>query len=187
MPEHPFVVRSHDPSKVSAPPPVVSHAATASISELGPDQLSIPSLGTSAPLFPEVIDNFSLEIPGNVRHVGIWTGGGQVDGSTGTVLLAGHINWYDQGNGALYDLANIRPGALIYVTDSTGRVTTWSAVSLQAYPKSDLPQGIFAPTGPRSLVLVTCGGAFDPATGHYADNVVVTAAPVTSPAGMVSS
>ena len=29
----------------------------------------------------------------------------------------------------------------------------------------------------RRLVLVTCGGPFDQAAGHYRDNIVVTAVP----------
>ncbi|HKH06375.1 MAG TPA: hypothetical protein VKA65_14500 [Acidimicrobiales bacterium] len=36
---------------------------------------------------------------------------------------------------------------------------------------------VFATDGRRRLVLVTCGGAVDEATGHDADNVVVTAVP----------
>jgi hypothetical protein len=148
------------------------------VDSLGPDELAIPSLDINAPVYPEAISNFSLEIPGDVKDVGIWNDGGQVAGADGTVLLAGHINWYNQGNGALYNLANIQPGAKILLSDATGQVTTWRAVSLQAYPKTQLPQGIFAPIGPRRLAIVTCGGAFDPQTGHYADNVVVMATPV---------
>jgi hypothetical protein len=36
---------------------------------------------------------------------------------------------------------------------------------------------VFATDGRRRLVLVTCGGAVDEATGHDSDNVVVTAVP----------
>ena len=38
-------------------------------------------------------------------------------------------------------------------------------------------EAIFARVGTRSLVLITCGGAFDSSTGRYADNVVVIAEP----------
>jgi hypothetical protein len=39
--------------------------------------------------------------------------------------------------------------------------------------KGALPGSLFATTGPPRLALVTCGGSFDPATGHYRDNVIV--------------
>ena len=36
---------------------------------------------------------------------------------------------------------------------------------------------LFTTQGPHRLVLVSCGGAFDPVRRTYADNVVVTAVP----------
>ena len=50
---------------------------------------------------------------------------------------------------------------------------------MRSYRKSALPDGVFARSGPARLVLVTCGGPFDAATGHYLDVVVVTAVPET--------
>jgi hypothetical protein len=44
--------------------------------------------------------------------------------------------------------------------------------------KKDLPTGIYSRNGSPRLVLVTCGGPFDVSTGHYRDNIVVTASPV---------
>ena len=38
--------------------------------------------------------------------------------------------------------------------------------------------GLFRTDGPPVLVMVTCGGAYDPATHSFADNVVATATPV---------
>jgi hypothetical protein len=57
----------------------------------------------------------------------------------------------------------------------------YRVTSVRAYPKSELPTSVFRRTGPPRLVLVTCGGPFDAATGHYPDDVVVTAAPRTRP------
>jgi hypothetical protein len=37
---------------------------------------------------------------------------------------------------------------------------------------------VYAPTPGPELRLVTCGGTFDPAIGHYRDNVVVDAVAV---------
>jgi hypothetical protein len=43
--------------------------------------------------------------------------------------------------------------------------------------QAELPPEVFAAGGPPRLVLITCGGAFDRSTRHYADNVVVFADP----------
>jgi hypothetical protein len=34
---------------------------------------------------------------------------------------------------------------------------------------------VYGPTNEPELRLITCGGAFDPATGHYRDNVIAFA------------
>jgi len=170
LPLHPFALSEGGPPTPSRP----------SAPKLAADELSIPSLDVVAPLTREVITDHSLTIPGDVHVVGIWSGGGTPGGRVGTVLLAGHVNYYNQGNGALYRLASIQPGAQIYVTTRTGDLDAWTATSLKAYPKADLPQDVFAPSGPRRLVIVTCGGPFDPQSGHYLDNVVLSARPSDS-------
>jgi len=177
LPRHPYAIA---PAAVSSTGPAQHSSATA-VHRPPPGHVIIPSLGVTAPLIPEAISNSQLGIPADVHHVGIWSGGGQVIGTVGTVLLAGHVNWWNQGNGALYNLASIQPGALVEITAPTGTVTTWSIDALHAYRKANLPQTIFAPAGSRRLVLVTCGGAFNASTGHYADNVVAEAVPVAPP------
>jgi hypothetical protein len=43
--------------------------------------------------------------------------------------------------------------------------------------KDRLPGAIFSTEGPPVLTVITCGGTFDSATHHYADNVIVYAVP----------
>ena len=45
------------------------------------------------------------------------------------------------------------------------------------YPKSTLPLDVLASYGRPRLALLTCGGAFDERTRHYADNIVVVGLP----------
>jgi hypothetical protein len=47
--------------------------------------------------------------------------------------------------------------------------------------KTQLPPSLWVSTGTPKLALVTCGGPFDSATGHYLDNVIVWAAPAPGP------
>jgi hypothetical protein len=48
---------------------------------------------------------------------------------------------------------------------------------VRTYLKSALPTSVYSRTGAPRLVLVTCGGPFDPISRHYRDNVVLTAVP----------
>jgi len=184
-PKHPFTLwvkpggaAPVTPLVAVAAPQVAAQQVLSTGGMMGPTRVRVPSLGVTAPLVSEPLINHTsmLSIPPDVHHVGIWSGGGSITGTSGTVLLAGHVNWYNQGNGALYDLATIKPGALINVTGSSGRVTSWFATSLQMVPNTSLPQTLFAGAGgQRELALVTCGGPFTWSTHLYEDNVIVRA------------
>ncbi len=149
--------------------------------------IAIPSLCAFGPTVDtsEDLEN-ELTIPKDVRTVGVWDRGAPLlaaDGRArpiGTTLLAGHVNAANQGRGTLYALYRVRAGALVYVVDGHGRVTRWRVTSLSIVAKGHLPPSIFAGrSGPRQLVLVTCGGpVVSTPTGHtYLDNVVATARP----------
>ena len=176
----PGLVSSEDPvsseETVSSSPPVVLPAA-ATGPEPGGARVSVPSLGIDAPWVSERISGGTLELPPNVHELGIWDAGARLAAATGNVVVAGHVNYYDQGPGALAPLSQIRPGAIVYLTDGLGTSTVWVVQSLQVFKKTALPAATFRTSGPRQLVLITCGGPFDPRDGSYLDNVVVTAIP----------
>lgn len=147
---------------------------------LGPHRLAVASLGIDAPLTAQELAGESLVIPGDPRTVGWWSGGAALDAAAGTTLLAGHVD-RDGRLGALHDLYRITPGASVVTTDANGRESRWRVVSLEARPKTDLPE--FSASGPRRLAIVTCGGAVvrtEHGTG-YADNVIVVAEPEAPP------
>jgi hypothetical protein len=107
-------------------------------------------------------------------------GRGFAPGDTGTTLIAGHIDNIDQGNGAFHDLYLVQPGESIYTSDNEGHTVRWRTVSMQVVEKAALPHSVFiGVTGPRRLVLVTCGGPRIryPSGNSYRDNVIVTAIP----------
>jgi hypothetical protein len=147
------------------------------------NHLVIPSLHVDALVRTTSIVDHQLVIPGDVHDVGEW--GRKPD--VGTTILAGHVNWVDQGPGALEGLAGIAPGATVYLSNGVGVVSVWSVVSLRSIVKNDLPQALFASGGARQLVLVTCGGAFDAATHQYADNVLATAVPARTRATKIAT
>src|SRR5262249_35818840 len=69
-------------------------------------------------------------------------------------------------------------GDRVEVTTAGGRTFAYRVVSVRSYLKRLLPADVFSVHGRPRLVLVTCGGPFDQAAGHYRDNIVVTAVPV---------
>jgi hypothetical protein len=124
----------------------------------------------------------------------------------GTVILTSHVNFVIDGKlvvGAFADLAEYARtsvGKRLTLTLSNGTTKQYQVVAGREYNKDQLaaspalrqdlynqtaPYGL--PGAPRSsrLLLVSCGGAFDNATGEYEDNVFLYALPVvhTGPQG----
>ena len=152
----------------------------------------VPSIGTDAPVIPEGATGAgggALTVPTSVHEVGWWDGiwqssSGTVHekvakpGQSGVALLAGHIDSAAQGPGVFYRLRQAKPGAAVTVIEH-GTVTHWKVTHVQVVLKSALPAALFVDTGPPQLALVSCGGPFDSATGHYVDNVIAWAIPAT--------
>ena len=137
--------------------------------------LLVPSVGIDAAMTVTGIEHGELTVPTEVSTVTDWDGSAPLAATTGTVLVAGHIDNIDQGEGAMYPLHLVQPGDAAYVTRD-GVVSRWKIVALQSIPKSQLPASLFVgASGPRQLKLVTCGGTI--ANGSYDDNVVATAVP----------
>jgi sortase (surface protein transpeptidase) len=144
-----------------------------------PTRVTIPRLGVDAAIVGADIDlsDGTLGIPQNIDRVGWWRDGAAPGDATGTILLAGHVDSAKRGAGAFYPLKSLRTGDTITVSSDDGKARRYRVTSLRRMPKAQLPTSVFTRTGEKRLVLVTCGGTFDPKTGHYPDNVVVTAKP----------
>ena len=158
--------------------------------------LVIPALGVRAPLLPtdavRAPGDRRPAIPPDIHTVGWWDGTVQ-DGDRSVqenapvppASPAWRSSWVTSirtaaGPGALHDLVTLQVGDLIRIDDSTGVVSTWSVDARpQTNLKTQLPPALWVTTGAPRLALVTCGGPFDSATGHYLDNVIVWASKVT--------
>lgn len=151
----------------------------------------IPALNIRAPLIPTgavgAPETASLTIPADIHTVGWWDGtvhdgdrtvqeDAPAPGQPGVALIAGHVDSAAAGPGALHDLGNLNTGDLIQISDSAGHFSTWTVdAAPQTNLKTQLPAALWVTTGVPKLAVVTCGGPFDPATGHYEDNVIVWA------------
>jgi hypothetical protein len=146
---------------------------------LTPTSVSIPSLGIRARVEPVAIDvrHGTLGIPPDIRVAGWWRDGAMPGSASGAILIAGHVDSARAGTGAFFALGKARGGDLVQLLTAGRGTYTYRVVSVRSYPKRALPVGVYSLRGAGRLVLVTCGGPFDAATGHYAENVVVTAKP----------
>ena len=81
--------------------------------------------------------------------------------------------------GPFLRLGDLEPGALIDVQLDDGSDRTYSVIERTMYDKDALPrERIWRNTGAETLVLITCGGDFNPDISRYKQNIVVYAVPV---------
>jgi sortase (surface protein transpeptidase) len=146
-----------------------------------PEELTIPALGVVAQIEPAgVTAAGALQLPADPAKVSWWVGGAAPGDTTGSVVIAGHVDSAASGLGALARLSDLAPGNLVGVQGEGGSVT-YRVTGRRQYLKSQLPAAsIFAQDVAARLVLITCSGPFNRATGHYADNTVVYAVPLNS-------
>lgn len=115
-------------------------------------------------------------MPATAAELGFWADGAR-PGEPGAAVVVGHVDLRGE-IGVFGRLTTARAGTIIDVSDARGTAVRFRVVRVDRYAKRAFPTDVvYAPTGSAELRLVTCGGRFDPRTGHYADNVVVTAVP----------
>ena len=143
-----------------------------------PARLRIPSLQVDAPVGPVgKAPDGSVEVPQRWEEVG-WYDGGARPGEQGPAVLLGHVD-SKRGPAVFVRLPQVEVGAVVEVLDSEGGTTRFSVDRVEQHPKTRFPtEAVYLPVLRPELRLVTCGGAFDRATGHYVDNIVVYASPV---------
>jgi LPXTG-site transpeptidase (sortase) family protein len=143
-----------------------------------PENISLPSLAVSgAAIVPVGLEeNGELEVPG-ANGVGWYQFGAGIEGGRGSAVLAAHIA-YNGRDGVFRDLADTTVGEQI-VVERDGQDVVYLVESVTQYGKWDLPiDDLFSENGDERIVMITCGGSFNPSLRSYDDNVVVVATPV---------
>ena len=139
-------------------------------------RLRLPRFSVDAPITTVRVVDGVMQVPRNPHRVGWWRDGSAPGAARGTTVLVGHVN-YAGVSGALSVLPQARPGDRVVISSPDGSVR-YRVAAVRTYPKSQgLPSALFAGGGAPRLVLITCGGPFDSASGNYEDNVVVYAVP----------
>lgn len=146
-----------------------------------PTRVSLGRLGIDAPVAAVGIDlrAGALDVPVDIRRTGWWRDGAAPGDPRGAALIAGHVDSAARGPGAFFRLKDARAGDRVEVRTADGRTRAYRVTTVRTVLKGRLPTDIYSLKGRARLVLVTCGGPFDPAAGRYIDNIVVTAVPVS--------
>ncbi|WP_329172399.1 class F sortase [Streptomyces sp. NBC_01477] len=153
---------------VSAPAPAPSAPPPARI-RISRIALSDPLVGLG------VQQDGHLAAPQDPAQVGWWSDGPR-PGDPGAAIVVGHVDSLT-GPAAFYQVSSLRPGDPITIDRTDGSHVTFTVKALRQYDKDAFPDAeVYAPAGPPSLRLITCGGPYDHEHGGYRDNVVVYAA-----------
>ena len=152
------------PPQSAAPDPVAA-----------PVSLTIPLIGVQTKLTTlGLAADGELQVPLSYSIAGWYTGSPR-PGAIGSAIIVGHIDSH-AGPGVFYRLPELKAGDKIYVKRADGTLAEFRVTSVQTYLKDQFPtEDVYGPVPDAELRLITCGGAFDDATGHYLSNIVVYA------------
>jgi hypothetical protein len=143
-----------------------------------PVRLEIPRIGVSTGLQRLGRDRHgAVEVPSGPDQWGTagWYAAGTRPGDPGSAVILGHVD-SKRGPAVFYRLRELRRGDLVEVARVDGSRVRFAVQRVEEYPKARFPTAdVYYPTLTPMLRLVTCGGAFDRAMGHYLDNVIVFA------------
>jgi sortase (surface protein transpeptidase) len=165
------------PIAAAAPPPEAAE----------PTDLTIPAIGVRTSLIHLGINSDgTLQVPSTTKVAGWYTGSPR-PGDTGSAVIAGHVDSY-LGPGVFFKLRLLHTGDEVEVRRADGTTAVFRVTDVQLYSKTAFPtESVYGTVPDAELRLITCGGTFDPQTGHYLSNVVVSAQLVTSSGSTTTS
>lgn len=176
-------------AQVHAPQPSLSAAGVTGsgrgpwLARSLPVSVEIPAIGVNSRLL-----HLGLNADGTVQVPSLRTSAGEAawyeysatPGQIGSAVIEGHVDSL-QGPAVFFRLGALRPGDAVEVTLADGITAVFRVTGVREYAKSRFPaKAIYGAAGFAALRLITCGGAFDYATGHYLGSTVVFAALASS-------
>jgi sortase (surface protein transpeptidase) len=178
------------PGSTPPPQPTSGHVADASLSAEArppvrvwhrpkkiavPVGIEIPRIGVDARLVRLGLNaDRTMQVPTDFDTAG-WYIHGPRPGEIGPAVIAGHVD-STAGPAVFFRLGSLRRGAVIRVLRADHTTAHFTVEAVQRASKDAFPtHRVFGPTRRPALRLITCGGSFDAATGHYRDNTIVYA------------
>lgn len=116
----------------------------------------------------------ALEAPADFAVAG-WFIHAPTPGELGPAIIAGHVD-SKRGPAVFFRLHRLVPGDEIRVERADGRTAVFRVVAVERHAKEAFPTAaVYGDTDHAALRLITCGGAFDRASDHYRENLIVFA------------
>lgn len=146
------------PTSIPTPTPTLAPAPK-------PIHLVIPSIGVDT-----AIEEVGIDASGNLETPKIhylddvgWFDEGPKPGEPGSAVIDGHLDRPGGAPAVFWNLRYIQVGALVMVTDESGKTRTFQVTRVASYPPTQAPlQDIFGNTGGTFLNLITCTGTWIP-------------------------
>ena len=143
-----------------------------------PVSVDIPAIGVNSKLLHlGVNSDGTIKVPSLDTRAdeAAWYKYSATPGQIGASVIEGHLDGY-RGPAVFFRLGALRPGDRVDVTLADGITAVFRVTGVRQYLKSSFPaKTIYGAKGYAALHLITCGGAFDYATGHYLSSTVVFA------------
>ena len=192
------VTQHHAPQPSSAQAGSVSPARSASQSSSAepavhsltlarslPVSISIPDIGvTSKLMYVGLNKDGTLQAPPlndpPLTNEAAWYKYSPTPGQLGPAIIEGHVDSAQDGPSVFFRLGSLKPGDLVRITLKDHQVAVFKISGVRSYPKDQFPTSlIYGGISYAGLRLITCGGSFDYATGHYLSNTVAFASLVS--------
>ncbi|GAA2676238.1 class F sortase [Actinoplanes palleronii] len=140
-----------------------------------PTRVVIPALDVDVPLIGLGLQaDGAMQVPTDAKTVG-WYTRAPTPGALGPAVLAGHVDFKNKP-GTFNKLTDLKAGDSINVDRADGSMAMFRVVKVDRYAKDRFPtDAVYGAINRAGLRLITCGGDFDSAAGHYEDNIVVYA------------
>jgi hypothetical protein len=176
-------------SQVHAPQPARSAAGTTaagrgpSLARSMPVSVRIPAIGVDSTLLHLGLNqDGTIQVPSLQTSAAkaAWYKYSATPGQIGSSVIEGHVD-STRGPAVFFRLGALHPGNTIEVTLADGVTAVFRVTGVREYAKARFPaRTIYGAADFAALRLITCGGAFDYATGHYLSSTVVFASLASS-------
>ena len=165
------------PSGDDGPTGQPATAQPTAMSATAPVEVRIPVLGARSTLIPLGLNpDGTAEVPPLDQPLQAgWYKHGPAPGDTGPAVLLGHVDGHGRP-GIFHDLAKLKSGDRVEVARYDNSTATFTISRVGRVPKDHFPtDSVYGETTTPQLRLITCGGAFDPATATYDQRWVLRA------------
>jgi hypothetical protein len=176
-------------SQVHAPQPARSAAGTTaagrgpSLARSMPVSVRIRAIGVDSTLLHLGLNpDGTIQVPSLQTSAAkaAWYKYSATPGQIGSSVIEGHVD-STRGPAVFFRLGALHPGNTIEVTLADGVTAVFRVTGVREYAKARFPaRTIYGAADFAALRLITCGGAFDYATGHYLSSTVVFASLTSS-------